>query len=72
MDIRFVSSLTPEDEERLAPVLLSLVGAVLDQLPVAYTLRIQTAIGTLMQRRRADINQPSTEVPVPESSLDRR
>jgi len=40
MDIRFVSSLTSEDEKLFAPALLKAVAALLDQLPIAYTLRI--------------------------------
>ena len=43
MEIRFVSSLTPEDESAFAPVLLKALGALLDQTPLAYTLRIQTS-----------------------------
>ena len=43
MEIRFVSSLTPEDENTFAPVLLKALGALLDQTPIAYTLRIQTS-----------------------------
>lgn len=42
MDIRFISSLTPEDENAFAPALLKAVGAVLDQFPIAYTVRIET------------------------------
>jgi len=45
VDIRFVSSLTPDDENRLAPALLSALGGLLDQLPIAYTLRVETAAG---------------------------
>ncbi len=45
MDIRFVSSLTPDDENRLAPQVLNALGGVLDDLPIAYTLRIETAAG---------------------------
>jgi hypothetical protein len=43
MEIRFVSSLTPEDENVFAPAILRAVGALLDQLPIAYTLRIETS-----------------------------
>jgi len=45
LDIRFVSSLTPDDENRLAPQVLNALGGVLDDLPIAYTLRIETAAG---------------------------
>ena len=42
MEIRFISSLTAEDENLFAPALLKAVGALLDQLPIAYTIRIET------------------------------
>ena len=42
MDIRFISSLTPEDENAFAPALLKAVSAVLDQFPIAYTIRMET------------------------------
>ncbi|HSL22774.1 MAG TPA: hypothetical protein VK886_14675 [Vicinamibacterales bacterium] len=43
MDIRFVSTLTPDDEDHLAPVLLTAVTALLDHSELAYTLRIKTS-----------------------------
>jgi hypothetical protein len=42
MDIRFISTLTAEDEGQMAPALMSAVTALLDALPIAYTLRIET------------------------------
>jgi hypothetical protein len=42
MDIRFVSSLTADDEDQLAPALLKAIGSLLDQFPIAYTMRIET------------------------------
>jgi hypothetical protein len=42
MDIRFISTLTAEDEGQVAPALLQAVTALLDALPIAYTLRIET------------------------------
>jgi hypothetical protein len=41
MNIRFVSSLTPEDEVRLAEALLAAVASLLDKFPIAYTLKIE-------------------------------
>jgi len=49
MDIRFVSSLTAEDENLFAPALLKAVGALLDQLPIAYTVRIETTGAQVFQ-----------------------
>lgn len=54
MEIQFVSSLTADDEARIAPVLVDLLGAILDQLPVAYTLRIKTSTGETVQRKKAE------------------
>ena len=48
MDIRFISSLTPEDESRVAPNLIELIGGFLDALSVAYTLRIETQEGDVV------------------------
>ena len=42
MNIRFISSMTSEDEDRLAPAVLLAVTSLLDQLSLAYTLRIET------------------------------
>lgn len=49
MDIRFISSLTAEDENAFAPALLKAVGAILDQFPIAYTLRIETTGAQVFQ-----------------------
>ena len=49
MEIRFVSSLTADDENLFAPALLQAVGALLDQLPIAYTIRIETAGSQILQ-----------------------
>jgi hypothetical protein len=53
MDIRFVSSLTAEDENLFAPALLKAVGALLDQLPIAYTVRIETTGAQVFQHTHA-------------------
>jgi hypothetical protein len=42
MDIRFISTLTADDEEQMAPALMQAVTALLDALPIAYTLRLET------------------------------
>ena len=49
MDIRFVSSLTADDEDVFAPALLKAVSALLDMLPIAYTIRIETAGSLVFQ-----------------------
>jgi hypothetical protein len=59
MDIRFVSSLTSEDEKLFAPALLKAVAALLDQLPIAYTVRIETTGADVFQHAHAvSIEEP--------------
>jgi hypothetical protein len=60
MTVRFVSSLTPEDEARLAPVLIQLCGMVLDQFPLVYNLRIETSGDRVFQQSsaRVELGQP--------------
>jgi hypothetical protein len=60
MDIRFVSSLTSEDEKLFAPALLKAVAALLDQLPIAYTLRIETTGSDVFQHSHAlSVDEPA-------------
>jgi hypothetical protein len=49
MEIRFVSTLTPEDENSFAPALLRAIASLLDQMPIAYTLRIETTGAQILQ-----------------------
>jgi hypothetical protein len=53
MDIRFVSSLTIDDENRLAPALLQALAALLRTSPLAYTIRIETAGGQIFEHQQA-------------------
>ena len=64
MEIRFISSLTAEDENMFAPALLKAVGVLLDQLPIAYTVRIETTGSQVFQHSHA-----LTELPRPDASL---
>jgi hypothetical protein len=59
MDIRFVSSLTSEDERLFAPALLKAVAALLDQLPIAYTVRIETTGAEVFQHAHAASDLPA-------------
>lgn len=45
MEIHLISSLTPDDESRLAPSMLAAIGRILDRLPVSYSVRIETSAG---------------------------
>lgn len=53
MEIRFISSLTAEDENAFAPHLLKAVGTLLDQMPIAYTIRIETTGAQVFQHTHA-------------------
>ena len=61
MQIRFVSSLTAEDEAVLAPAVVKAVSAFLDLLPIAYTLRIETSAAQVFQHTHV---QPEHAEPV--------
>lgn len=54
MDLHFVSTLTPEDEDRYAPMVLAAVRALLEPMPIAYALRIVTANGLAVQHTKAE------------------
>ena len=42
MHIEFTSTLTTEDENRLAPAVLKALSGLLDMLPIAYMIRVET------------------------------
>jgi hypothetical protein len=73
MDIRFVSTLTPEDEDRLAPGLVNAIGLLLDALPLVYTLRVETSNGKVFQHTHAgpdiDTDTASEVLSTPTGSL---
>jgi hypothetical protein len=49
MNIRFTSSLTPEDENAMAPAIITALKAILDLLPIAYMIRIDTSDANVYQ-----------------------
>lgn len=55
MDIHFISTLTPEDEDRYTPAVLNAVKAIVDMLPIAYTLRIATENGRVFQHTKSEV-----------------
>jgi hypothetical protein len=59
MEIRFISSLTAEDENVFAPALLKAIGTLLDQFPIAYTLRIETTGSQVFQHSPAATRTPA-------------
>lgn len=71
MEIRFVSSLTPEDENVFAPAVLKSVVALLDQFPIAYTLRIETAGAQVYQHSHPSIEEAAIPLRAEASSAAR-
>ena len=57
VNIRFTSSLTPEDENVIAPAILKAMTAILDLFPVAYALRIDTSDGEVFHHAGSDNSQ---------------
>lgn len=49
MNIRFTSSLTPDDENRLAPIIIQAIAAVLKLMPIAFVIRIDTSDSKVYQ-----------------------
>jgi hypothetical protein len=62
MDIHFISSLTPDDEDRLAPAVLEALKPMLALMPIAYTIRIRTASNSVYQHTRTEVDLPDTPV----------
>ena len=52
VNIRFTSSLTDNDENAIAPALLKAVVCILDTLPIAYVIRIDTSDSQVYQHSR--------------------
>lgn len=71
MDIRFISSLTADDENAFAPALLKAVGAILDQFPIAYTVRIETTGAQVFQHAHPSFEAQLTPPRVPVSAVGR-
>ena len=47
--IEFTSTLTTEDENRLAPAVLKALSGLLDMLPIAYLLRVETTDQSVLE-----------------------
>ena len=62
MEIRFISSLTAEDEDHFAPAVLKAVTTLLDQLPIAYTMRIETTGAQVFQHTHVAPEGPQNAV----------
>jgi hypothetical protein len=65
MEIRFVSSLTAEDEVRLAKGLLKAFTCLLDQWPIAYTICIDAGDATVLRHSHTPADPPAAAQPQP-------
>jgi len=63
VNIRFTSSLTDHDENMIAPALLNAVTNLLDMLPIAYVIRIDTSDSNVYQHARPLSDAPSAVAP---------
>jgi hypothetical protein len=62
MEIHFISSVTVDDEARIAAALLAVSSCLLDQFAVAYSVRIETSDGQVFQRTHPALGAaPTTE-----------
>jgi hypothetical protein len=67
MDIHFISSLNPDDEDRLAPVILAALRPMLELMPIAYTVRIRTSSNNVYQHTKAELQAPGTPAAAPDT-----
>ena len=49
MRIEITSTLTQDDENRLAPAVLKALSGLLDMLPIAYMIRVETTDEQILQ-----------------------
>lgn len=60
LEIRLVSTLTPEDEARYARVFLKVISAVLEGVPVAYALSAELTNGEVVRLSERDAILPGS------------
>lgn len=54
--IEVTSTLTQEDENRIAPAVLKLLSGILEMLPVAYMVRIETTDQKVLEQVNPQLN----------------
>lgn len=59
MEIRFISSLTPEDEARAGAAICKAAAELLAPLSIAYTLRVQTTDGQVFCEQSVGLAAPA-------------
>jgi hypothetical protein len=63
VDIRLISSLIDDDEDRFAAVLLKAIADLLSETPIAYSLQIETTRGRTFRRSRTAPEPPASAIP---------
>jgi hypothetical protein len=61
MEIHFISSVTVDDEARIAAALLAVAACLLDQFAIAYSVRIETSGGQVFQRTHPALGAVTSE-----------
>jgi phosphate/sulfate permease len=67
MNIRLISTLTPDDEARLAAAICAAAGPLLDHLSIAYTIRIETSDGQTFHHHQVATGVMTAAVALAES-----
>ena len=65
MQIRFISTLTAEDEARVAEMIVDTAKAILANFPLGYMLRVETADAKLFEHNKVAPSSTAGETPRP-------
>jgi hypothetical protein len=72
--IELTSTLTLEDENRLAPAVLKALSAMLDMLPISYMVRLETTDQSVLENVSPDVASwdglPALELDPPRSVVE--
>ena len=71
MHIEFTSTLTQEDENKLAPAVLKALSGILDMLPIAYMIRVETTDDHVLQHVSPTTMWTPTPNPIPTDTAPR-
>jgi hypothetical protein len=66
--IELTSTLTQEDEKKLAPALLKAISGLMDMLPVAYLVRVETTDEQVLQHVSPAIPAWDRETPLSDAA----
>jgi hypothetical protein len=64
MQIRFISTLTADDEERLAETIVETAKAMLGTFPIGYMLRVETTAMRVFEHNRVHQTDAAAEQPL--------